>query len=229
MLWLNTSGPASSTVASACLLPPEEVRRQHLDRRSGQPPAQCADGLRPVLGAPIGQIVAVDRRHHDVAEPHASGCRGDLPRLERIERITVLARQHRAVAAGTGAGVSHDLEGRGAAPEALADVRAARLLADRVQAVRAQDALELGVARAGRRHAHAHPRRPFVREGAPRHGQTPVSISSKRLPSGSTKPTKRPVSESLTSPKSLTPRATMPPRKLSKVSVSSRTRTPASS
>jgi hypothetical protein len=151
------------------LLLAEEVGGQHLDGRIRQPPAQRAHGLGPVLGAPVGQVVAVDRGHHDVAQPHARRGRGDLAGLERVERIAVLAGEHRAVAAGPRARVSHDLERRRPAAEALADVRAAGLLADRVQAVAAQDPLELGVARAGSRHAHAHPRRTLVCERAPGH------------------------------------------------------------
>ena len=158
--------------AERLLLPAEEVGRQHLDRRVREPPPQRADGLRPVLGAAVGEVVAVDRGHDDVAQPHARSGRCDLPGLERIERVAVLAGEHRAVAAGARAGVSHDLERRGAAPEALADVGTARLLADGVQAVAAQDLLQLRVARARRRHAHPHPRRPLVRERSPGHRQT---------------------------------------------------------
>src|SRR6185312_11729259 len=106
----------------------------------------------------------------------------------------------------------HDLEGRGAVSEALADVRAHRLLADRVQALATQDPLELAVAGAGRGHAHPHPRRALVCELAPGHRYASASISSNRLPSGSTKPAKRPWSDSLTSPNSRTPREISPPR-----------------
>ena len=206
-------GPGLEHGAKRALLVAEEVGRQHLDRRLGQLAAERDDRAGPVPGAAVLEVVAIDRGDDDVAQPHARRGSRDLAGLERVERVAALAREHRAVAAGARAGVAHDLERGRAAPEALADVRAARLLAHGVQAVVAQDPLELGVARAGRGHAHAHPRRALVRERAPGHPQAPVSISSNRFPSGSTKPTKRPSSESLTSPNSLIPRATMPPRK----------------
>ena len=222
-------GPCLEQRPERLLLAAEEVRRQHLDRCVGQLATQREHGPGPVLRSAIGQVVAVDRGHDDVAQAHARGGRGDLARLERVERIAVLAREDGAVAAGARAGVAHDLERRGAAAEALADVRAAGLLAHGVQAVAPQDPLELRVARSGRGHAHAHPGRALVGEGSPGHRLRTDSISSNRFPSGSTKPTKRPSSESLTSLNSLTPRETMPPRKLSKESVSMRTSTPASS
>src|SRR5919197_4988441 len=65
-----------------------------------------------------------------------------------------------AVAAGAGAGLAEDLKGRGAAAPALGDVRAARLLADRVQARAVDERLHVEVARVGARRAHLHPFRP---------------------------------------------------------------------
>ena len=58
-----------------------------------------------------------------------------LPGSSGSSGVAVLARVDGAVAAGARAGVAHDLERRRAAAPALADVRAARLLADRDEAV----------------------------------------------------------------------------------------------
>ena len=174
-------------------------------------------------------------------------CRGGQPAgLERIERVAALGGVDGAVAAGARAGVAHDLERRGAAPPALADVRAARLLADRVQALGAHDAVELVVARAGRAQAHAHPRRPLVRELSPRHARSlersraeprPVSARASLAARSARRGCRRdrrsrrsgPASESLTWPMSWTPRPTISPTKPSKSSTSMRTRTPACS
>ena len=121
------------------LLEAEEVGHQHLDVRLGAAAAQRADGLRPVAGAAIGQVVAVDRRDDDVPQAHPLGRGRHLGGLQRVELLAELARAHRAVAAGARARLAHDLERRRAAPPALADVRAARLLADRVQVALAHD------------------------------------------------------------------------------------------
>ena len=62
-----------------------------------------------------------------------------------------------AVAARARARVAEDLERRRAAPPALGDVRAARLLADRVQAGAVDQLLDVEVAGVGARRAHLHP------------------------------------------------------------------------
>ena len=61
------------------LLAAEEVGGEHLDARAGQAPAQRPDRPRPVLGAAILEVVAVDGRHDDVAEAHALGGGGSRP------------------------------------------------------------------------------------------------------------------------------------------------------
>src|SRR6266545_2785658 len=65
-----------------------------------------------------------------------------------------------AVAAGARAGVTKDLEGRRPAAPALPDVRAARLLADRVEARPVNELLDVVVARVRTRRADLHPLRP---------------------------------------------------------------------
>jgi hypothetical protein len=168
------------------LLAAQEVGHEHLDVRLRHATAQRAHRRRPVSRAAVRQVVAVDARDDDVRQPHALGRRGDLAGLQRVERLAALAARDRAVAAGARARVAHDLErGRAAAP-ALADVRAAGLLAHGVQPVLAHDRRELAVARARGRRAHAHPLGALLRDGAPGHRQAPVI--SKRLPSGSANP-----------------------------------------
>ena len=79
--------------------------------------------------AAIGEIVAVDRGHHDMGEAEPGDRVGDALRLVLVERIRQ-AGAHVAEGAGAGAGLPHDHEGRMALVPAFADVGAARLLAD---------------------------------------------------------------------------------------------------
>src|SRR5215210_6453697 len=64
-----------------------------------------------------------------------------------------------AVAAGPGAGVAEDLEGGGAPAPALGDVRAASLLADRVQARAVNELANVEVGGVRARRANLHPLR----------------------------------------------------------------------
>src|SRR5215210_2666150 len=64
-----------------------------------------------------------------------------------------------AVAASAGAGVSEDLKGGGAAAPALRDVRAASLLADRVQARAVNQLANVEVGGVRARRANLHPLR----------------------------------------------------------------------
>ena len=79
--------------------------------------------------AAIGQVVAVDRRHDDVLEPHLRGGLGEAQRLERVDRLR-LRRADVAVAAGPGAALAEDLEiTRSSLQRALASIeREARRL-----------------------------------------------------------------------------------------------------
>ena len=86
----------------------------------------------------VGQVVAIDRGDHHVGEAELGHRLADMLGLGRIER----ARQpgpHVAERAGTGAGVAHDHEGGVLLLPALADVGAARLLADGHETVLAHD------------------------------------------------------------------------------------------
>ena len=127
------------------LLDAEEVRRQHLDRRLRQLRPQRADRCGVVPGAAVGEVVAVDRRDDDVLEAHLRRRLGEAQRLERIDRVG-RGRVHVAVAARAAAVLAEDLERRGTAAPALGDVRAARLLADRVQARAVDQLLDVVVA-----------------------------------------------------------------------------------
>ena len=151
------------------LLAAEEVGGQHLDGDAGAAAPDRTHRRRPVAGAAVVEVVAVDRRHHDVSEAHARDRRGELSRFERVERLAALRGVDGAIAAGARARVSHDLERRRAPPPALADVGAAGLLAHGREPALADDPVQLGIPRRGRLHAHAHPGRPLVGDRAPRH------------------------------------------------------------
>ena len=129
-------GPRGEHDLQRLLLDAEEVGRQHLHRRVRQLALQRPDRRRVVAGAAVGQVVPVDRRDDHVLELHLGGGVREPQRLQRIRRLFGPARVDVAVAARPGARVAEDLEGRRAAAPALGDVRAARLLADRVQALR---------------------------------------------------------------------------------------------
>ena len=152
----------------------EEVRREDLDLRLRQLALDRPDRCRVVRRATIGEVVAVDRRDDDVRELHLRRRLRQAERLEGIGRTVRLARVHVAVPARARARVAEDLERRRPAPPALADVRAARLLADRDEPTLAHEALHLEVLRVGARRAHLHPlgpprtlrygKRPFHRD-----------------------------------------------------------------
>ena len=144
-------GPRAEHRAERVLLDAEEVGREHLDRRVRQLRLERADRRRVVAGAPVGDVVAVDRRDDDVLELHLRRRLRDAERLERVGRRLGLAGVDVAVAAGAGARVAEDLERRRAASPALGDVRAARLLADRVQREPVHELLHVEVAAVLRR------------------------------------------------------------------------------
>src|SRR5262245_19326060 len=123
-----------------------EVGDEHLDAAAGQTFARFADGVCEDRGAAVGQIVAINRRDHDVVEIQRRDGVGDPARFCRVDRRWP-AMRHRAVRAGARADVAEDHEGRGAVVPALADVRALRFFADRVEIQLAHQALEPQVAR----------------------------------------------------------------------------------
>src|SRR5438034_5775630 len=111
-------------------------------------------------GALVRQVVAVDRGDDDVLQVHLRRGRSEPERLERVRRPVGLARVHVAVAAGAGARIAEDLERRGPAAPTLGDVRAARLLADRVEARAVDQLADVEVAGVRARRADLHPLRP---------------------------------------------------------------------
>src|SRR5438132_8038073 len=88
-----------------------------------------------------------------------------MPRLLRIGRKRPPVRDV-AERAAPRADVAEDHEGRGALAEALGDVRAGRLFADRVQLLAAKDVLDFVEAGIRARGAHADPRRLGQRRAA---------------------------------------------------------------
>src|SRR5258705_6324104 len=110
-----------------------------------------------MLRAAVPQIVAVDAGDHHVGEPELRDRLGEVARLFGVGRERPAVRDV-AERAAPGADIAQDHERRRALAEALADVRARRLFADRVQLLLAQDALDVVEPRVGRRRAHTDPR-----------------------------------------------------------------------
>ncbi len=133
----------------------QEIRRQDLDGGGRAARADRADGLREMLGAAVGEVVAIHRGDHEMGEPQLEGRFGDVLRLIGVERAGH-AGLDVAERAGAGAGVAHDHEGRVLLVPALADIRTARLLAHRDEAVFLDDVAGIGIAARGRR-ANANP------------------------------------------------------------------------
>ena len=135
----------------------------------GQRVADGADGLREMLGAAVGEIVAIDGGDDDMGKPELEGRFRDIVGLGGVERAGH-AGLDVAEGAGPRAGVAHDHEGGVLLVPALADVRAARLLAHGDEAVLLHDVAGIGIAARVRR-AHADPVR--LRR---RHGIGPVHL-----------------------------------------------------
>src|SRR3954454_9551160 len=128
-----------------------EVRGENLDLAAWRLAADLADHADERARPLVGQVVAVDAGDDRVAQPHAGDAPGDARGLERVvpRRLTGL---DVAEAAAARARVAEDHERGRAALPALADVRARRFLADRVQVLGADQVGQLAVARAaGRR------------------------------------------------------------------------------
>lgn len=121
-----------------------EVRNQDLHPNAGVQRFDPKDGLGEMGRAAVGEVVAIHRRYHDVLKAQLLDHSGNIARLFRVEQVG-LALADGTKAAAAGAGVSEDQKGRRAMPPALADIRAARLLANRVEVVLSQDTLEAEV------------------------------------------------------------------------------------
>ena len=157
MLWLKTSGRAPSTVAA----PPP--RRRGSRASAPRPSASAASRLsaRIVAAKWPAPRSGTSSRSTDVTttcfSPICAAAWASRSGSSGSGGVLGLAGVDVAVAAGAGAGVAEDLEGRRAAAPALADVRAARLLADRVQARAVDQLADVEVARVRARRAHLHP------------------------------------------------------------------------
>ena len=126
------------------LLVSSEIRNQDLHPNSGVQNFDPKDSLGEMGRAAVGEVVAIHRGHHDVLQAQLLDHQGHVARLFRVEQIG-LALADGAKAAAAGTDVSEDQKGRRAMPPALADIRAARLLANRVEVVLPQDMLEAEV------------------------------------------------------------------------------------
>ena len=157
MLWLKTSGRAPSTVASASSSTP---------RKSGVSTSTDESGslrlsARIVAAKCPAPRSARSSRSTDVtttcASPIVAAACASRSGSSGSGGVLGPARVDVAVAARAGARVAEDLERRGAAAPALADVRAARLLADGDEARAVEQLADVVVAAVGARRAHLHP------------------------------------------------------------------------
>ena len=85
MLWLKTSGPASSTRATASRSP-QKSGVSTSTRASGKAPPDLANGFGEVRGTAVFQVVAIDAGDHHVAQFHVGGHAGDIRGLGGVER-----------------------------------------------------------------------------------------------------------------------------------------------
>jgi hypothetical protein len=127
-----------------------EVGDQDFDlaRRRAMPDRAYAGG--EDAGAAVREVVPVHGGDDGVVEAERFDCARQPQRLEQVETVGA-AGSDGAEAAGARADVTEDHECRGARVEALADVRAARLLANGVELLLAHDALDLQVAAPSRK------------------------------------------------------------------------------
>ncbi|MNQ83831.1 hypothetical protein D3C85_989330 [compost metagenome] len=117
------------------------VRDQGFELHVRRQLADFADAVGKVLGTAVTQVVAVHRSDHHVLQAQVGDGNGQAFRLVDVQRLRTAVADV-AERAATGADVTHDHEGRGAAGEALAQVRAGRLFAHAVQLVFAQQGLD---------------------------------------------------------------------------------------
>ena len=91
MLWLNTSGRAPSTVASACSSTPRKSGVSSSTEQLGQLRLQGPRHRGELTGATVVDVVAVDRGDDDVLQAHLGRGLREAERLERIGRVLRLA------------------------------------------------------------------------------------------------------------------------------------------
>ena len=141
VLWFSTSGPASSTVRSDASLPWKSGISTSI-RQPGTRARVCRIVSAKIDGAAVLQVVAIDRG--DDRRTAAASARSLRRREPARARSSVGGRPCATAqyAARARADVAEDHERRRPVMPALADVRAARVLADGVQLQLAHDALE---------------------------------------------------------------------------------------
>ncbi len=130
MLWLKTSGAASTTRSMAPGLP----------KKSGVSTSTVAPVALPhgqhrmikMLGAAVGQVIARDRSNHHVSQAQSHGRFGHAVRLIGFQRLG-LALGHGAKSAGPRADVAQDHEGGRLLRPALHAVGALGAFAHRFQ------------------------------------------------------------------------------------------------
>ena len=120
---------------------PAVVRHQGFQLHAWRQRADFADAVGKVLGTTVTQVVAVYRSDHHVLQAQVSDGDRQVFRLVQVQRLRP-AVAYVAERATTGADVTHDHEGGGAAREALTQVRAGSFLAHAVQLVLAQQLLD---------------------------------------------------------------------------------------
>ena len=157
MLWLKTSG----ALRARCGAPPPRRRGSRASAPRRSPAGSFALIARIVAAKWPAPRSGMSSRSTEVtttclssicaaAWPTRSGSSGSGA-CSGLPGVDV------AVAAGAGARLAEDLEGRGAAAPALGDVRAAGLLADRVQRESVQELLDVEIAAVRARRADLHP------------------------------------------------------------------------
>ena len=124
---------------------PAKVGNECLDGGRRRLVAYGGDDVDEVLGAAVAQVVAVDAGNDDVAQFQVRDAVGEIGWLFGVgrQRFAVADVAERAAAR---ADVAEDHEGRRAAAEAFADIRAGGFLADGVQLLLAQHRLDLAEA-----------------------------------------------------------------------------------
>ena len=120
-----------------------EVRDQDFDAERRVAPLELANGGREDGRAAVVEVVARDRRDHDVAQVQARHGFGQALGLSPVD-FARAAGFHVAEAAVAGTGIAQQQKRGGPklAP-ALADIRARRFFADRVQLLLAHQTLQL--------------------------------------------------------------------------------------
>ena len=110
-----------------------EIGHQDFDQQIRAAPLHRLDAACDVFCTLIGQVVAVHRGQHRIAQIHGADGFGEPVRFPLIEGGGKTGAVHRTEPAAPGAGVPHEHESRRSAVPAFADVRALGFFADSAQ------------------------------------------------------------------------------------------------